>query len=184
MDTRAAMKRRRCIRRYQSRDVPDAVIDELLHLACHAPSSLNGQPWHFIVIRDQKTKLALVDIKNRYCPREKSAYPADFLGDAPVVIVVCVETERSHGRSIENATLAASYIMLAAGAFGLGSAILTAYRAGQPALSEEIRLLLDIPAGIEPYTVVPLGYRGELPPLKHLRPLDEIVHHDRFNSRT
>jgi nitroreductase len=184
MDTSTAIKHRRCIRRYQSRDIPDAVIDELLHLACHAPSSLNGQPWHFIVIRDQETKRALVEIKNRYCPREKSAYPADFVGDAPVVIVVCVETERSYGRSIENATLAASYIMLAACAFGLGSAYLTACRAGQPALTEDIRLLLNIPAGIEPITVVPLGYPGELPSVKDLRPLGEIVHHDRFNSKT
>ena len=117
-------------------------------------------------------------------PSGEDAYPADFIGNAPVVIVVCVETERSYGRSIENATLAASFIMLAAAAFGLGSAYLTACRSGQPALSEEIRLLLDIPAGIEPITVVPLGYPGELPTIKDLRPLKEIVHHGRFNSRT
>ncbi|MEO2031400.1 MAG: nitroreductase family protein [Planctomycetaceae bacterium] len=184
MHITAAIQRRRSIRKFQSRAIPDGVIEELLELARHAPSSLNGQPWHFVVIKDQQTKSALVDIKNRHCPQEKSAYPADFLCDTPVVIVVCVESARSHGREVENAVFAASYIMLAAGTFGLGSTYLTASRPGQPALSDEIRHLLRIPDGFESLSIIPLGYPDEIPPAKNLPTLSEIMHRDRFYSQT
>ena len=106
MEIDKTIKGRRSIRRYQDRDIPDSVIKELLSLAIHAPSSMNGQPWCFIVVRAEKTKEHLVEIKNRYCPVEKQDYKADFLRKAPVIIVVCVDKEKSYEREIENGVLA------------------------------------------------------------------------------
>ena len=57
---------------------------------------MNGQPWYFIVIRAEKTKEHLVEIKSRYCPVEKQDYKADFVRMAPVIIVVCVNKETSY----------------------------------------------------------------------------------------
>ncbi len=88
------------------------MIKELLSLAIYAPSSMNGQPWCFIVVRAEKTKEHLVEIKNRYCPAEKQDYKADFLRKAPVVIVVCVDKEKSYEREIENGVLATANLML------------------------------------------------------------------------
>ncbi len=42
------------IRQYASDPVPDEVIDQLLELARWTGSSKNGQPWHFIVVRDHE----------------------------------------------------------------------------------------------------------------------------------
>ena len=61
---------RRSIRTFKDKDIPNPVIEDLLNLAMHAPSSMNGQPWQFIVIRDMATKKKLVEIKNKYCPVE------------------------------------------------------------------------------------------------------------------
>ena len=41
------------IRRYASDPVPDEVVDQLLELARWTGSAKNGQPWHFIVVRDK-----------------------------------------------------------------------------------------------------------------------------------
>jgi nitroreductase len=77
MEVIEAIKGRRSIRRFQDKKIPDPIIKELLNLALYAPSSMNGQPWHFIVIREDKTKRRLVEIKNKYCPLEKKDYQAD-----------------------------------------------------------------------------------------------------------
>jgi len=45
MDLDEAIKGRRSIRKYKSKDVPDSVVEDLIDLARHAPSSMNGQPW-------------------------------------------------------------------------------------------------------------------------------------------
>ena len=132
MDFDEVMKGRRSIRKFKDRDIPDSIIEYLLDLAMHAPSSMNGQPWQFIVIRDTATKKKLVEIKNRYCPIEKQMYQADFLTEAPVVIVVCVDKKKSFEREIENGVLATAAIMLGAYHMGIGSVYLSAYRAVDP----------------------------------------------------
>src|SRR5262245_3226390 len=80
------LRGRRAIRRYAARDVADELVTAVLDMARHAPSSMNGQPWAFVVVRESETKRALARLKNRYRPPEKSAYPADFLAEAPVIV--------------------------------------------------------------------------------------------------
>ena len=171
---------RRSIRRYETRQVGEAEIRAVLDLARHAPSSMNGQPCHFVVIRERDTLRRIAAVKNRYCPPEKRAYPADFIADAPLLVAVCVERERSFGRGLENGVLATGFLLLAARAHGLGSVFLTAYQHDEPGLAAEIGALLSLPESIEPIALVPLGFPAEQPPDKELRPLPEIVHHERF----
>jgi nitroreductase len=171
---------RRAVRKFQDRPVPESEVEWLLDLARHAPSSMNGQPWHFVIVKSAKSKAALVEIKNRFCPSEKQAYPADFLLKAPIVILVCVEKSRSFGREIENSVLAASHIMLGAYSHGLGTVYMSAYMSNEPKLTEAIRNELEIPAGFTPVSILPLGYPDEIPQAKELRPLQEIIHFDHF----
>ncbi|MFY9559988.1 MAG: nitroreductase family protein [Terriglobales bacterium] len=175
-----AIKARRSIRKYQDRPVSESDVNHLLDLARYSPSSMNGQPWHFVVIREYGIKKELAEIKNRYCPVEKRSYEADFLETAPVVIVICVDTERSFGRELENSVLAAANLLLAARAAGLGSVYMSAYAADEPRLAEEIGRILNIPDKIRPLTIIPLGYPDEFPPPKALRPPKEMIHLERF----
>jgi nitroreductase len=141
---------------------------------------MNGQPWHFIIVRNEKTKAALAEIKNRFCPPMKQAYQADFLRKSPVIMVVCVEKNRSFGREMENGILAASIIMLAAHSRGLGSVYMSAYVAEEPKLSAAIRKELGIPEGFAPVSILPMGYPDETPQPKEVRPLKEIIHVGKF----
>ena len=180
MEFDKVVKSRRAIRSYQDRLIPDSEIEQLIDLARHAPSSMNGQPWHFVIVKDHQTKKALVQIKNKFCPKEKQAYPADFLEKTPVVLVVCVDKVKSFGREVENAVFASSCILLGAHSIGLGSVYLSAYMAAEPRLSEEIRKALKIPEGIAPISILPLGYPKETPRPKDLRSLKEIMHLEHF----
>jgi nitroreductase len=182
MEIDKTIKERRSIRRYQDRDIPDSVIKELLSLAIYAPSSMNGQPWCFIVVRAEKTKNRLAEIKNRYCPLEKQDYKADFLRKAPVIIVVCVDKQKSYEREIENGVLATGHLLLAAYSRGLGSVYLSAYREGEPRISSEIRDILNIPQHLDPITIVPLGYPDEIPELKILRSVEDMISYETFSK--
>lgn len=183
METTEAIRGRRSIRKFAPKTIDDSTVAQLLDLARHAPSSMNGQPWQFIVIRDAETKKKLAALKNKYCPVEKQEYQADFLRDAPVIVVICVDREHSFDREIENGILAAATLMLAAHDRGLGSVYLSAYKRDEPAVAASIRRLLAIPEGIEPVSIIPLGYPDETPVPKILKPLDATVSYEAFGNR-
>ncbi len=58
MDLREAMKSRRSIRGYKPDLVPDDVITEILDLARRSPSSVNSQPWEFVVLTGESLEIA------------------------------------------------------------------------------------------------------------------------------
>ncbi len=178
-----AVRGRRSVRRYAPREVPDALVLSILDLARHAPSSMDGQPCCFVVVRDRQTKSRIAEIKNAACPPEKSAFAADFLVDAPVVVAVCVERDRGFDRVREGGVLATGHLLLAAHAAGLSGVYLSAYQSRGDSLAGTLSGLLGLPAGVEPVTLVPLGFPAEPAPPKRLRPLDSIVHHERYESR-
>ena len=103
--------------------------------------------------------------------------------NAPVVVVVCVDRERSFNRGVENAVLATANIMLGAHSKGLGSVYMSAYRSDDPSISEEIRQILSIPQDVEPITMVPIGYPDETPKPKTLISLDEVVFYETFGKK-
>jgi nitroreductase len=172
-----AIRQRRSVRSYEERDVPDELVEELLGLTRYAPSSMDGQPWRFVVVRDREIKERIAAAKNDSCPPAKRRYPADFLVGAPLLVAVCVETKRSFDRARENGILAAATLMLAATARGLGSVYLSAYRNGDCGLQSRIGALLRLPEGFEPICLVPLGYPSEQPPPRRLRPLASMIDH-------
>lgn len=154
----------------------------VLDAARHAPSSLNGQPWVFIVVRDRELLARMAEIKNRHAAPDKRAYPSDFVAAAPVTIAVCVDRAHSYDRGRENGVIAATIALLAAHAHGLGGTYLTAYHPRDEGLAVELRGLLGLPDTIDPVALIPLGYPAGSPPPKELRPLDELVHYERFGG--
>jgi nitroreductase len=183
MEFDETIRGRRSIRKYRKEDIADPVIEDILDLARHAPSSMNGQPWHFIVVREEEKKKRLVDIKNAHCPVEKQAFRSDFIRHASAIIIVCVDKRESYDREIENGLLAAANILLGAHARGLGSVYMSAHKAGDPAVAEEIREALEIPEHLDPISLLPLGYPDESPKQKEMKPLKEIISYEAFGRR-
>ena len=178
-----AIRGRRSIRKFRAQAVTDDVLDALIDLARHAPSSMNGQPWTFTVVRDAELKRRLAAIKNQYCPAEKRDFRADFLIEAAAVVVISVDRAASHDRAVENGVLAAATFMLAAHAHGLGTVYMSAFRDDEPAVADAVRRLLGMPAHVLPISILPLGYPDEVPPAKAIRPRREVVFHERFGQR-
>jgi nitroreductase len=56
------MNRRRSVRQFSDRPIPEGVIENCLRTAGTAPSGAHKQPWHFVAVRDpavkQKIRLA------------------------------------------------------------------------------------------------------------------------------
>jgi nitroreductase len=173
---------RRSTRAFADRPVAEETLRSVLDAVRHAPSSMNGQPWVLVVVRERERLARIAEIKNRNAAVEKRAYPSDFVASAPVAVVVCVARERSHDRERENGVIAATTLLLSATAHGLGGTYLTAYHPRDATLTRELSELLRLPVGVEPVAIIPLGYPSEPPPHKDLRPLEELVHYECFGG--
>lgn len=176
------IRRRRTVREFADKPVSDQVLEEILSMAQQAPSSMNGQPWFFIVVRNRETMTKLVELKNYFCPPEKQEFEADFILKAPAVIFVCVDKEKSFDRGVENAVLATAYILLGACSRGLSGVYMSAYRSDKPEIADSFRELLNIPDDLDPVTIIPLGYPVVDPPAKVIAPLSEVMSYESFKK--
>ena len=50
---------RRSIRRYEKKEIPEAVLTQILEAGRQAPSAVNKQPIHFVVVKDPEIKKGL-----------------------------------------------------------------------------------------------------------------------------
>lgn len=175
MDLFEAIKGRRSIRNFSDKDVPDEIIEKLIDAARHAPSSRDSQPWEFVVVRDKETmeKFAMSREENNRC--EKNAL---------AVIVVCVNTDKSKTRWIEDGNVAAQNIMLAAHALDLASVYLTGNTAlgvtERSGVEKTICSALNLPDNIRPVCNIAIGYPAKEPEPKELRETKDMVHYDKF----
>lgn len=153
------LKERRSIRRYQKKEVPGEIIRDIIDCARFAPTARNIQPWKFVVITDSSLRKKIADI----CDYGK------FIADAPVCIVVFCEDTKYY---LEDGSAATTYILLAAKAYGLGSC----WVAGdKKPYAEEIRGLLNIPAGYKLVSLISIGYPEGTISLPYKKPLDEVL---------
>jgi nitroreductase len=92
--------------------VLDSDLERILQAAVHAPSAENTQPWSFIVVRNEETRTQLADWWTETWNAGGGDFVRQSLDDkvlvadleygfnrggfaaAPVVVVVCVDTER------------------------------------------------------------------------------------------
>ena len=112
-----------------------------------------------------------------------AALGQSFVEEAPVVIVVCADEDRSsmgygvRGKTlycIQDTAAAIQNIHLAAYSLGLGTCWIGAFR------EEEARRILKIPRGVRPVAMIAVGYAAEAPPPRSRRSLSQIVHYETF----
>ncbi len=156
-----AIFKRRSIRRYKRQPIPDDVLKNILEAGRLAPSANNLQPWHFIVVTDQKLKEGLIrGTWNR------------FIKDAPVVIVGCGD-KRDEWSTVDVA-IALENMVIAAAAQEIGSCWIGDFDEGK------VRKLLNIPNNLKVVAMITLGYPDEEPEMPSKKRLEEIVHYNGF----
>jgi nitroreductase len=163
MDAIEALRSRRSVRAYSLKPVAREVLEEILDCARLAPSAMNLQPWDFVVITD---KAGREDISEQ-------CGTAPFLAEAPVLVVVAC---RKVGTFLEDAACAATVLMVAARAHGLGSCW---FHLLDKAYMPQMRADLGVPEDRQLVCVLSLGY-GEMPPAPDKRALEDVVHWEKF----
>jgi nitroreductase len=123
-ELRALIEGRRSTRRYdESQHVSDEIVRTILDCARWAPSGGNGQPWEFIVVREQAVRHHIADYYMKQMEQKREMDLA-VLGDPRVKEAYPIRTKLEKAEShfitgLANATL---LIHLAATS-GLGVAV-------------------------------------------------------------
>lgn len=180
MDFFDVVERRRSIRKYLSKEVPDEILKKIIGAANMAPSALNQQPWEFVVVKDKELKRKIREIYIR--AREKLdlyKQDTDFLENATLIIALA---DKNRGSSIISTAMAAENMILAVTALDLGANCMTS-----PIVLEEdtreIRQIFSIPEKYEIVLLIALGYSDEKPELKPKKPAEELTHYNRFSVK-
>nr|WP_302946314.1 nitroreductase family protein [uncultured Prevotella sp.] len=147
---------RTSVRDYEARPVEKEKIEKMLRAAMAAPTAMNKQPWHFVVV-DQRNVLDALAGTNTY---------AKMLKKAPLAIVVCGNTDKmieGGGRDfwIQDASAATENLLLAAHAMGLGAVWTGAYPSEERCIS--ISKVLSLSDNLVPLNMIVVGYPAEQP---------------------
>ena len=164
------VRHRHSIRKYQP-DMPVEAekLHAILEMACAAPSAGDLQAYRIIVVRDPAERRALVHV----------AHEQGFIAEAPVCLVFCADPARSAATfgergarlyAVQDATIAATYAMLAAADQGLSTVWVGAF---DPA---KVTAAIGAPPDWTPVAILPIGYAAESPAASTRRPLAEFVH--------
>jgi nitroreductase len=159
----------RCsVRDYNNEEIGDDEIAYLMDCAAMAPSAGNLEAWDVVLVRDTDRKEALSD----------AAGGQPQVMHAPAVFVVCANYVRSMSRyaergilyAVQDATIACTYLMLAAHAIQLRSCWVGAFD------EEEVKEILSLPPHVRPITLLCIG-KGRLPSsLTERMPVSEHFH--------
>jgi nitroreductase len=151
------IEKRRSIRKFKPRAIEPDKIETLVEAALRAPSSMGGNPWEFVLVTDQ----AVLDKLSKAKP-----HGATFLKNAPLAIAVCAHPEKS-GVWVEDASIAATFIQLAAASIGLGSCwiqLRERMHDHEKTSGAYVGELLQIPDGMVVECIIALGYPDESKP--------------------
>jgi nitroreductase len=158
---------RRSIRRYRPDPVEREVILNVLEAARWAPSAVNSQPWHFIVVTDPATRQRLAEKARVLFLRWR------HLASAPVVIAVIGDPRCSRWFTVD-CSLAGANLMLAAHSLGLGTCWVGGFS------QADIREVVGVPEHLEIVGLITLGHPDESPKPPPRLPLERLVSWERF----
>ena len=185
--------RRRTVREFSSKPVPQELLETLIRTAGTAPSGANKQPWRFVVVTEASLKhqiriAAEKEEKESYehrMPQEwlddlaalGTDWHKEFLEIAPALIVAfSVDYEKEGERTRKNyyvkesVGLACGFLLAAIHNAGLVSLTHT------PSPMNFLQKILDRPANEKPFLLIPVGYPAEevTVPDIHRKSLEEI----------
>lgn len=195
MDVFEAMSTTRAMRRLDTaKPVADADVLTMIEAATKAATGGNAQPVRWMVVRDADKRAQLGEIYGRcwklirpmYADREPTAqgdrllgsadHLGDHMGDAPVIILPCSKGEP--GMVEASVFPGVQNLFLAGRALGLGTTLTTVHRFEEDA----VRAVLDIPADVNTWAMIPVGYPlGRWGEPKR-RPVTEVTYYDTWKQ--
>ena len=163
--------KRRSIRTYKNKPIPEEILLKVLEAARLAQSAKNRQPWRFIIIQNETNRKMIAEL----CSGNKS------VSEAPVILAgVAVDTNYRMGNkrpaSDIDLSIALTQISLAAVDQSLGSCWIGSFK------YDEAMEYLKIPKDNLLVGFMTLGYPNESPAARSRKPMDEIIFHEFWND--
>jgi nitroreductase len=152
MSVMSTIKKRRSIRNYQRKPIPEKDLMEILDIARLAPSGSNRQPWEMIVVP--------------LCKGQK------FIADCSAFIVG-VDDPKQKWAKVDLA-IAFDHITLAAIEKGLGTCWIGAFD------REGVAEYFKVPEGKVVTACLTLGYPAEIPEPRHRKEMGELFHWEEY----
>ncbi len=183
--------RRRSVRDFDDRPVPDGVLEEAIRVAATAPSGAHVQPWRFVVVTDPDVRARLreaaeAEEQEFYTRRAADEWLAalaplatdarkPFLQSAPALIAVFEihkgpQSPRPYYVK-ESVGIAVGFLLAALHVAGLSTLTHT------PSPMRFLNTILDRPAEERGFLLLPVGYPapGATVPALERKPLDEVM---------
>jgi nitroreductase len=146
---------RRSVRKFENKEIPADMFNDLFEAAMAAPSAVAKDPWHFLLVRDRNTLDKIVKILPN----------GQMLRQAPATVIVCGDINKANCNEVsymlQDLSAAVENILLAATALGLGSCWLGMHP--RPDRVAGIRSLFSLPENIIPMCGIALGWPAENP---------------------
>ena len=163
---------RSSVREYDGEPLDQADIDYLMSCARTAPSAGNLEAWDVIVVTDREIREALAE----------AAFDQKHIEEAPLILVVCSNYVRSMSRygergilyALEDATIACTYLMLAAHAKNLQSCWTGAFD------DDAVREILDLPQHARPIALLAVGHGQRTGSCAERRDIGEHIHQENW----
>lgn len=147
------IKTRRSMRQFTDEPLSGDEVKLLLRAGLMAPSSKGLHSYEFVVVEDRQMLAALSTCKQA---------GSDFLAGAPLAIVVLADPSKSDVW-IEDASVAATHILLQAEDLGLGACwiqLRERYSADGRSSEQTVKSLLGLPDGLRAVCIACVGHKG------------------------
>jgi len=165
METFEAIRTVLAVRRFKETPIPEPIVRQIVEAGHLTASSMNGQPWHFLIVQDKETLRQLGSL----------APTGPYIAQAPLAIIVGMEQSPY---ALSDASRAIQSMILTAWSQGIASNWV-----GFDNLPN-INPSLGIPQEISILAILPFGYpvdtigKGQ----KKRKPLNEVAHRERWSE--
>jgi nitroreductase len=149
------IKKRRSVRKFEEKEIPKEILEELKEAIIWAPSAgnLQSRKFYFVFNEEIKRKLAV------------AALNQDFIAKAHLVVVGCCDLEKiswygERGKNLYticDVSASIENLMLLATEKGLGACWVGAFD------EKEVSKILNLPKNLRPIVIAPIGFPAEKP---------------------
>jgi nitroreductase len=169
MEFSEVISKRHSIRTFTDQSLEAEKLQYILETANLAPSAGNLQAYEIYAVTDAKKRDGL----------SCAALAQEYVAKAPVALVFCTHPELTEGKytergtrlyTVQDATIACTFAMLAATDLGLGSVWVGTFD------EKVVRTIIGASESQVPVVILAVGYPGEFPEQHPRRPLDQLVH--------
>jgi len=197
-DLASLLQGRRSVRKFQPRQVPRELIEQVLEAARWAPSPHGRQPWRFVVLTRQEPKVRLIERMGETWQQQlqmdgqdaeivaiRMAKSRQRIISAPAIIIACLYLEDldrypDERRQADETTMAIQSLGAA-----IQNMLLMAYDLGldtgwmcAPLFCPEIVCeALGLDSRLIPHALITLGYAAADPQRRERLPLDTLIVH-------